>query len=154
MRSVSRRLAAELGAFGVVGAVNTALDIVLFNLLLFGPLPSAWAAKACSTTVSAVSSYLMNRHWTWRDRSRRGLRRELSLFLVMSAVALGISEACLLVSHDLLGWRSPAADNISANVVGLAAATAFRFWSFRTFVFRPHPLPAAPTAVAVGTPDR
>jgi hypothetical protein len=44
-----------------------------------------------------------------------------------------------VISHDVLGWTSPLADNLSANVVGMGLATAFRFWTFRSFVFPPAP---------------
>ena len=43
--------------------------------------------------------------------------------------------ACLAISHYALGFTSPLADNIAANVVGLGLATAFRFWSYRRWVF-------------------
>ena len=39
----------------------------------------------------------------------------------------------------MLDFTSPLADNISANVVGLFLGMLFRFWSYRTFVFRKHP---------------
>jgi hypothetical protein len=48
----------------------------------------------------------------------------------------------LVLSHDLLGLTSRLADNISANVVGLALGTLFRYWSYQRFVFG--------TGVAVG----
>jgi hypothetical protein len=48
---------------------------------------------------------------------------------------LGISNLCLVVSHDLLGLTSLIADNISANVVGLGLGTAFRFLTYRRYVF-------------------
>ena len=134
--SAWKRLAAELGKFGVVGAVNFALDLVVFNLLLvtvFHQLPLL--AKASSTVVAATSSYFMNRHWTWRHRARSGTRRELVLFLVMSAIALAITEACLLLSHYGLGMTSRLADNVSANGVGLVLSTAWRFFSFKKWVF-------------------
>ena len=129
-------MAVEFGKFGTVGVVNFALDLLVFNVLLFtvfDHLPIA--AKAASTVIAATSSYFMNRHWTWRDRARSGTRRELTIFLAMSAIALGITEACLLISHYGLGLTSRLDDNISANVVGLVLATAWRFWSFRRWVF-------------------
>jgi len=64
-----------------------------------------------------------------------GLTRELTIFLAMSAIALGITEACLLVTHYGLGLTSKVDDNLSANALGLALATAWRFWSFRKWVF-------------------
>jgi putative flippase GtrA len=129
-------LVTELGKFGAVGAVNYILDLLIFNLLLFtifDHLPIA--AKAGSAVVAATSSYFMNRHWTWRDRARTGTGRELATFLAMSAIALAITELCLLMSHYGLGLTSRLDDNISANVIGLALATTWRFWSFRKWVF-------------------
>jgi putative flippase GtrA len=48
---------------------------------------------------------------------------------------MGIAVACLWFSHYVLDLRSPLADNISANGVGLVLGTMFRFWTYRTFVF-------------------
>jgi len=48
---------------------------------------------------------------------------------------LGISLGVLWFSHYALGLTSVLADNISANVVGLALGTMFRFWSYRKWVF-------------------
>jgi putative flippase GtrA len=133
----SRRLTEELAKFGVIGAANTALDIALFNVLLQGPLEGApMAAKAISIVVAATSSYFMNRHWTWGDRPHTGVRREYVLFLLVSAVGLGLNLAVLGVSHHLLGLTSTLADNVSGNVVGLGLAMAWRFWALRTWVFR------------------
>ena len=134
--SAWQRLVVEFGKFGTVGAFNFVLDLLVFNLLLFTvfehrPIP----AKAASSAVAATSSYFMNRHWTWKHRARSGTRRELTIFLAMSAIALGITEACLLISHYGLGLTSKLEDNISANVIGLALATTWRFWSFRKWVF-------------------
>jgi len=132
-----QRFALEFGKFGTVGAVNFGLDLTVFNVLLFTAFGHApIAAKAISATVAAISSYFMNRHWTWRDRIRSGTRRELTIFLAMSAIALGITEVCLLISHYGLGLTSKLADNVSANVLGVALATTWRFWSFRKWVFR------------------
>lgn len=131
-----RPMVHEVTRFGVVGAVSYVLDIGLFNVLLFSvlsaqPLP----AKAIATTVAATSSYFMNRHWTWHDRARSGLARELPRFLLLSGVGLIITEICLLVSHYGLGLTSRLADNIAANVVGLVLGTTWRFLSYKKWVF-------------------
>jgi putative flippase GtrA len=125
----------ELMKFGVVGAVAFAVDIGLFNLLLHltdKPLTS----KTLSTVVATTVAYLGNRYWTFRHRSRSGVRREYTLFFLFNGVGLVIALACLAISHYLLGFTSRLADNIAANVVGLVLATTFRFWSYRRFVFR------------------
>lgn len=131
-----RQQLGEVGKFGIIGVTNTILDLLIFNALLFTAFESSPAvAKVVSTVVSATSSYFMNRHWTWRHRARSGTHRELPTFLLLSALALGITEACLLFSHYGLGLTSKLSDNIAANGFGLLLATLFRFWSFKRFVF-------------------
>lgn len=131
-----RVLAEELAKFGLIGLFNFVLDVALFNLLLTGPLEGKpLTSKAVSTAVAATSSYFMNRHWTWKHRVRSGLRREYGLFILLSAVGLGITETCLAVSHYVLGFDSVLADNIAANGVGLVLGMAWRFWSFKRWVF-------------------
>ncbi len=133
----------EVAKFGVVGFLNFALDVALFNLLRVGPLHhKPLTAGVISTAVAATSSYFMNRHWTWRHRARSGLRRELPLFLVLSGVGLGISTGCLALSHYALGLHTLLADNIAKNGVGLALGMAWRFWSFKRWVFLMPPAPA------------
>jgi putative flippase GtrA len=133
-------LAAQLARFGVVGIVAFAVDIGLFNVLLYAgadPLLAGhplWA-KVCSTAVATVVSWVGNRYWTFRHRRRPNIPHELVLFVGACTVGLGIGLGILWVSHYALGFTSPLADNIAANVVGLAAGTAFRFWAYSTFVF-------------------
>ena len=129
------RRAREIAAFAAIGAANLLLDVGLFNLLLIGLQHDAAIAKLISTSTATVSSYFMNRHWTWRDRARSGVRRQLPLFALFSAIGLGIAEACLWISHDALGFTSPLADNIAANGFGLALGMVWRFLTFKKWVF-------------------
>jgi putative flippase GtrA len=130
----------EAAKFGVVGAINVIVDVGIFNVLRFHVLPDKPITdKIISTSVAIVSSYFMNRHWTWRDRARTGMHRELPLFLVLSGIGLLLALACLALSHYALDLTSEVADNISANVIGLVLGMAWRFWSFRRWVFRAPP---------------
>lgn len=135
-----RKVIAEFSKFGVVGLIAMVIDIGLFNLLLYaGPAGlfdhRPLTAKAVSVVVATTVSYSLNRSWTFADRSRTGVVREYVLFVVLNVIALLIALATLWFSHYALGLTSPLADNLSANVVGLALGTAFRFWSYRKWVF-------------------
>jgi putative flippase GtrA len=138
------RLAHELLKFGVVGGVGYVTDVGAFNLLRYaggeGPLyDKPLTAKALSVTLATLVTYLGNRHWTWRHRERTDFRREYVLFFLLNGIGLAISLLCLFVSHYVLDLTSPLSDNISANVIGLVLGTTFRFWSYRTYVFKPRP---------------
>lgn len=135
----------ELGRFAVVGAAAYGTDVAVFNVLrLAGTAPVG--AKAASSVLAVAVAFAGSRLWTWPDRSasglsrrsaRSGLGRQSALFVLFSALGAGLQLLCLLVSREVLGLRDVVSDNVSANVVGMALATAFRFWAFRTFVFVP-----------------
>ncbi len=130
-------LAREVAKFGIVGAISFVIDVGLFNILLYaGPLEGKpLTAKVVSVAVATTFAYFGNRFWTFRHRGRTNMGREYALFFLLNGVAMVIAVACLWVSHYLLGLDSALADNISANVIGLALGTLFRFWSYRKWVF-------------------
>jgi putative flippase GtrA len=134
-------LVRELMKFGVVGGFAFVVDIGLFNLLLHAT-DKPMTSKTISTVVATTVAYVGNRYWTFRRRNRSSVRREYALFFLLNGVGLVISLACLAISHYLLDFTSRLADNIAANVVGLGLGTAFRFWSYRRWVF-PELLPEA-----------
>ena len=132
-----RGLLHELAKFGVVGAVNYVLDVGLFNFLVTsgGLHHKPLTAKAISTVIAATSSYFMNRHWTWRDKERRGTLREYATFILLSTIALLITIGCLAFGEYVLGQHSLLARNVWGNIVGVGVAMVFRFWSFKRWVF-------------------
>jgi putative flippase GtrA len=131
-------LVRETSSFLGVGGVAYVVDVAVFNLLLTVPPFSVWhpsVSRCVAVVVAMVITYTGNRFLTWRHADSGSSSREVALFVVFNLIGLAMSLVCLVVSHDLLGLTSRLADNISANVVGLAAGTAFRFWSYRRFVF-------------------
>jgi len=147
-----RRLIGQGVAFLAVGGVGFLVDVGVFNALRATVLSpdhvangELWA-KTISVTLAIVVNWVGNRSLTFRRERRTGPRRvvlrEAVEFFAASLLGSAVSLLCLVVSHDILGLRSAAADNISANVVGLALGTALRFALYRLWVFR------APAAVA------
>jgi putative flippase GtrA len=135
-----RHLVHELGKFGIVGAVAYVIDTAVFVVLVLRL--ESLTAKTIATLIAATVAFLGNRFWTWRHRVRSGLAREYGLYFLFNTVGLAIALAVLAFSHYALGavwpiFTTPLADVIAANVIGLAAGTIFRFWSYRRFVFRP-----------------
>ncbi|GIF73743.1 GtrA family protein [Asanoa siamensis] len=134
-------LVKELGKFGTVGGIAFLVDLLIFNLLISGAGTPPLIAKTISTVIAATLAFVGNRFWTWRHRERNGLRREYLLYFFFNAVGLGIGLACLGISHYILGnfwphiFQTTLADNVSGQLVGTAAGTLFRFWSYRRFVF-------------------
>jgi putative flippase GtrA len=155
---VSRPALGEALRFAVVGLAAYGTDLLVFNALLLGASVPSVPAKVVAAAAAIAVAFAGSRWWTWRHRRGPHIGREYALFLLASVLAAGIQVGCLLVSRELLGLRSAVADNVSANVVGMALATAFRFWAFRTVVFPERSAaaagPARVTAGAAGTPAR
>ncbi|HSA51693.1 MAG TPA: GtrA family protein [Yinghuangia sp.] len=135
------RARAEVTQFLIAGGLAYAVDVAVFNLCLYLGL-GAVTSKIISSVPATIVAYVGNRYWTYRHRERTGVTREYTMFFVFSAIAAGIQAACVFVSHHLMDFTSTLADNISGNIVGMALGTLFRFWAFRTFVFK-HKQPEA-----------
>jgi dolichol-phosphate mannosyltransferase len=129
----------ELPLFLAVGGAGYVVDVLAFNLLRGSSLtPDPVLARTLAVLPAMVVTYLGNRLVTWRGRSARDrdeVWRQLCLFTVLNLIGFGFSAVTLAISHHLLGLTSRLADNISANVVGLALGTAFRYATYRRFVF-------------------
>ena len=140
--SLTQRLLAwvrEFIQFGMVGATAYVVDAGLFNLLQHGPLgflaghPNT--AQFLAAATATLYSWIANRLWTYRGRTRDNATREAVLFFFANACGIGISQFCLLFTHHILGFTSPLADNIAVYVVGFALGTAFRFFFYHYVVF-------------------
>jgi len=130
--------------FGVVGLAGYAIDVGIFNALRFDyTTNSAWlstpvGAKVVSVTIATIATWFGNRYWTFKDRRRTNVILELVEFSAIAALGMGIAIGCLYISHYILGHTSVLADNISANIIGLAIATTFRFLMYRFWVYGSH----------------
>ncbi len=125
--------------FLAVGGLAYLVDVIGFNAaLLLGS--GHLASKVFSGLAGAAVAYVGNGYYTWPDHRRPSLPR-LLVFVAVSGVATGVQLGCLWLSHDVFGLRDLVSDNVSANIVGMALATALRFWGFRRLVFR-RPEPA------------
>jgi putative flippase GtrA len=138
----------ETITFLCVGGVGYVVDVAVFNLLrstyplaVFDPV----VARVLAVVVAMCVTYVGNRTLTWRKHETADRRREVALFVVFNVIGLGFSVVCLALSHDVLGLTSRLADNVSANVVGLALGTMFRFMTYKRYVFAVPPRAGVPT---------
>lgn len=130
----------EFLQFCTVGLGSYVVDVGIFNLLAYTdiihlPGDQPMTAKVISVAISVIFSWVVNRLWTFRNKSDKQPLRELVLFVLINVGGLLISLACLGVSRYVLGFTSQFADNIAANIVGLILGTAFRYICYRYVVF-------------------
>ncbi len=136
-------LGRQLVQFALVGGVGFVVDTGVFNLLrltVFDPArihEGPLLAKTVSTIVAIAVNWVGNRYWTFGPhRSTRGAMEALE-FLAVSILGMLVGLGCLWVSHYVLGFDSPLADNISANAIGLLLGSIVRFALYRHWVYHP-----------------
>ncbi|WP_051711800.1 GtrA family protein [Spirillospora albida] len=131
-----RRFVRELLSFGVVGSVGTLIMVGGANLMhiLFGGSPVI--SVIVPTLVSTLTSYLANRHWTFRHRDSDGSGREVVIFFALNGVGLLIQVLCTGFTYYTLGLHGGVAYNAGL-LAGVGLGSAFRYWSYKKWVFTP-----------------
>ncbi|MFE4580568.1 GtrA family protein [Streptomyces chartreusis] len=137
------RLVREVAKFGAVGGAGLLVNLLVFNLVRHVTDLQVVRASVIATVVAIIFNYIGFRYFTYRDRDKSRRTKELSLFLLFSVVGLVIENGVLYAATYGFGWDSPLQSNVF-KFLGIGIATLFRFWSYRTWVFRA--LPAAEPA--------
>ncbi|MCX5560049.1 GtrA family protein [Streptomyces sp. NBC_00038] len=127
----------EIAKFGLVGLSGFVINLGVFNLVRSVAHWQTVRASVLATAIAIMGNYLGLRYFAYRDQTQdeRSRRKELVLFLSFSAIGLVIENSVLYATTYGFGWDSPLANNI-CKLVGIGIATVFRFWSYRTWVFR------------------
>lgn len=133
-----RRIVREVAKFGAVGGAGLLVNLVVFNVVRHLTDLPVVRASVVATVVSIVFNYIGFRYFTYRDRDKSGRTKELTLFLLFSVVGLVIENGILYAATYAFGWDSPLQSNIF-KFVGIGIATLFRFWSYRSWVFKTLP---------------
>ncbi|UUY48145.1 GtrA family protein [Streptomyces yangpuensis] len=145
-----RGLVREVAKFGAVGGLGVLVNLGVFNLIRHTTDLQVVRASVIATVVAIATNYLGFRYYAYRDRAQSGRTREMALFAGFSAIGLVIENGVLYTATYGFGWDGPLASNVF-KFIGIGTATVFRFWSYRTWVFKALP-PVAPPAGGAGKP--
>lgn len=110
--------------FGLVGLLNTLIDVATFALLIALSLP-ALAANVGAWLVAISASYAMNSRWSFeRDQQLREGWSILRFVGLGALVSLGISSGAILALAPVVGlWP--------AKILGVAVAAVLNFIAAR-----------------------
>ena len=145
------RLIGQFSRFLVVGLLNTAMDLIVLNAetLLTGVKEGTGYAlqKGISFCVAVVSSYFVNKYWTFGAGAMANQRSRFCQFLGVSVMgaAINIGTATVVVTHlkDLAVSHLSVhlqADQLWVNIGALCGTSASFCWNFlgyKHIVFKP-----------------
>ncbi len=130
----------QMFRFGLVGGLNTLLDLLVLNaLLLLFPTTSTLTLltyNALAFSVGAVNSFLLNKYWTFRHKQRTTLK-ELSRYMIAALCGIGWSTFVLWLASTVLRplavnptlWAN-AAKIVSIGSTALLSYLGMRLWVF------------------------
>lgn len=119
-------LFALVGGFGVL--VNMAIYYGLSHLLHV----RVEISGATSATAAMLVNFALNNRYTWSDAARAAVHVRLLKYCLFSVVGIGISTSVLGVMY-----YGAHADYLVANLIGIATATVWNFWSNNTWTWEP-----------------
>ena len=123
--------------FGIVGAINTALDFGLLLLFTHLGLPKI-ASNTLSTGISFIFSFFANKKYTFRSSSGN-IKREIVLFTIVTLFGLWvlqngviwlISPLCAALLHN----ESLAL--LTAKLAGTIVSLTWNYLTYDILVFR------------------
>ncbi len=122
----------QIVKYGVVGAVSTAIDMVLLNILKTWLGWLLWIAVAVGFIGGTVNGYYMNSRWTFSYDTEGQEAKKFSQFAIVSVIGLLLTE--LIVNFYVAAIDRSlalAGREISAYNVGkLIAVFLVFFWNF------------------------
>ncbi len=140
---ISKALLGQTARFVFVGAVNTGIDFLVFNLLAYYVigLENGWAyffCKSIAFLAAMVNSFFFNSRFTFKGNGQKdGVWWRFSLITITAfLISSGISTAAFNV---LVAQGVPAliAGNISV-VVSIMVGMVINFIGYKQFVFKSH----------------
>ncbi len=133
----------QFGKFVIVGFINTAIDFAVLNLLMYLTNiykgPEIIIFNAISFTAAVTNSYLMNKYWTFGDRSRTGAAKQFVEFLAVSIIGIILNTAIVYSVTTLIQPMFGLGVKLWANfakVIATAVVLGWNFIGYKFFVFK------------------
>lgn len=120
----------EFIKFSVVGAMNTALDLAIYTVLVFVGQVYFLAANVIAFLLASINSYVLNRRWTFRSRDPQW-QRQMQKFMLVSVISFGLNEGLLYVAGVHLGAGKFLAKIMATIITLFWNFLVNRFWTFR-----------------------
>ena len=134
----------QLFKFGFVGVVNTAIDLGVFNILIFvfGAVTGVLFIffKALSFSFAVANSYVMNKNFVFSSKEDNFNKREFALFLFVSIMGVLVNVSIAFLIYTIVySYKGEGFYYMAANAGAISGSVAVLFWNFlgyKFFVFR------------------
>lgn len=133
----------QFGKFFIVGILNTGIDFLVLNLLMWLTQTyeggSVIIFNTISFSVAVINSYLLNKYWTFQDKSAGNSPTQFAKFLTVSIIGWGLNTAILYSVTTLISPFFGLSRALWANFAKAMATGVVLIWNFvgyKLFVFK------------------
>ncbi len=131
----------QFAKFAAVGALNTFVDIGVFNLeaILLGAAPSQmlfFVMKSFSFLMGTTNSYVWNKFWTFQSKTETHASEAVKFYTIaIGGYFLNVGTATLVYG---LGGANPSVlwATVISPLAGVAIALFWDFFGYKLFVFK------------------
>lgn len=132
--------------FGLIGLINTGIDISIYLLLLHIHIPII-IANTISTSIALLLSYNLNKRFTYQDNNTN--KANFARFLIVTLTGLWLLQPLVIhaslgllhsgtIEHSFGGFYAGAQAyfNLIAKLVATAVTLVWNYVLYSKFVFR------------------
>lgn len=138
-----KKLIIQFLKFAVIGAINTGVDFLVLNLLMWatgitkgnGLIPLNFISFA----VAVTNSYYLNKRWAFQDKTSGESGKKFSVFLIVSIIGALINTGIVRfvsTNIDPMYGLSPQLWTNVAKLLATGVALIWNFIGYKLFVFR------------------
>ncbi len=124
----SHEIVRQFVKYAIVGVMNVAIFLTIFNVMLVLDLPPL-AANAIAFSISSINSFILNKIWSFRDQRRHAVLRQYFVFVFFTLIGLGLNSgvfSLLLIPLDRFG-------TLGKNAAALGSLPVSIVWNFTTY---------------------
>ena len=136
-------MAGQFLRFAVIGLINTGVDFLVLNLLIWatgikegnGIIP----LNIISFTVAVTNSYILNKRWAFNDQTKGDTAKKFSNFLLISVIGAFINTAIVRVGStniDPMFGLSQVLWVNAAKIVATGVSLVWNFIGYKLVVFK------------------
>lgn len=118
----------KLIKFGFVGIINTIINLIIFNILIYFGM-NYIVANSIGFIVGMVNSYMWNNIWVFKAKSKSP--KTIIKFIIVNLIVLGINNLLLFILVKEFGLNKTVAQIMVLVITTLVNFLGNRFWTFK-----------------------
>ncbi|MGL4848920.1 MAG: GtrA family protein [Clostridium sp.] len=118
----------KLVKFGFVGILNTLINMVVYNILLFCGLNYIFA-NSIGYGIGMINSYIWNNVWVFKTKSKS--IHTIIKFIIVNLIVLGINNGLLFILVKEFDLNKTVAQILVIVVTTLINFVGSKLWTFK-----------------------